>query len=205
MWLQRAVAHAPERVQPPCLPVLDWRSPLAGDGFAEYRDAAFLHRLGLAHLAPALADFWPRGGPAWDGLARAGDRVVLVEAKAHLREAVSSPCMAASPTSRTRIAAALNAARDGLGGTPGPDWMASFYQFGNRLAHLWWLHEQGVAAELLLVGFTGDAAFGIPPTAADWQGQHRAMLAALGLPERHRLHERVHAVHPDVSGLRDPA
>ena len=204
-WLQRAVAQAPEILQPPGLPPLRWLSPLETDGFAEYGDAAFLQRLGLERLAPALAAFWPRGGPVWDGLACADDAVVLVEAKGHLHEALSSPCAARDPASRARIAAGLAAARAGLGGDEVSDWMAVFYQFANRLAHLWWLNEQGIEAHLLLVGFTGDDTVRAPTSAEGWRAMHLAMLHALGLPEAHPLHRRVHHLHPDVSVLRDPA
>ena len=48
---------------------LEWVSPLEKDGFAEYRDEAFLAALGRSDLAAALAAFWPRGGPQWDALA----------------------------------------------------------------------------------------------------------------------------------------
>jgi hypothetical protein len=64
---------------------ITWRSPIASDGYREYRDAAFLDRIGLTELRPALLEFWPRGGPVWDGLAQVGSDpptgVLLVEAK----------------------------------------------------------------------------------------------------------------------------
>ena len=70
---------------------LRWGSPLAQDGFKEYRDTAALKRLGIASsLTVPLQDFWPRRGQVWDGLAVAGeDRPILVEAKAHIPETVS--------------------------------------------------------------------------------------------------------------------
>ncbi len=200
-WLQIAVAAAPQRLQPPGLAPLTWRSPLADDDHAEYRDAAFLERLGLGHLAPALAAFWPRGGPVWDGLATCADGVVLVEAKAHLREALSTPCAARDPDSRARIAAALGQAREALGARGGGDWMEVFYQSANRLALLWWLNAQGVRAHLLMVGFLGDAGMRGPATPEAWQAMARAIRQALGLPEAHPLRDRVHWVHPPVEGL----
>ena len=48
---------------------IEWRSPLAEDGRREYWDAAFLRRVDLGDHAPALAEFWPSGGPHWDALA----------------------------------------------------------------------------------------------------------------------------------------
>ena len=165
-WLQHLVAHAPVCLQPPGLAPLHWLSPLAEDDHAEYRDGDFLIRLGLAHLVPGLAAFWPQGGPVWDGLARAGDQVVLVEAKSHLGEARSSPCAARAPASRQRIATAFAQVQAGLGAAAGADWMRQFYQYANRLAHLWWLHRQGVQAHLMLLGFLGDAEMRGPAAAA---------------------------------------
>lgn len=40
-----------------------WRSPLASDEFAEYRDGAFLSALRLDRLTDDLAQFWPARGP----------------------------------------------------------------------------------------------------------------------------------------------
>jgi hypothetical protein len=47
----------------------EWRSPLAGEKYAEYAGAAFLRRLGLDAHAAALSGFWPARGPQWDALA----------------------------------------------------------------------------------------------------------------------------------------
>jgi hypothetical protein len=194
-WLQHMVAHDPGALQPDALPPLEWLSPLAADDHAEYMDADFLHRLGLSHLAPALADFWPRSGPRWDGLARAGKAVVLVEAKSHLAEALSSPC-AASPASLARIRRALDDTRAALRGDDRSDWSRVFYQYANRLAHLHWLRAQGVQAHLLLVGFVGDVAMKGPATAAEWHAIYLAAHHAMGLVEGHPLARFVHHVHP---------
>jgi hypothetical protein len=48
---------------------IEWRSPLAEDDYAEYRDQCFLDRLGIKPSIP-LEFFWPSRGPQWDGLAR---------------------------------------------------------------------------------------------------------------------------------------
>jgi hypothetical protein len=62
-WIQRAV-NSPSRLidalilaRLPSASRIEWLSPLEPDGFAEYRDAAFLERLGLAQHAEALAGF----------------------------------------------------------------------------------------------------------------------------------------------------
>lgn len=51
-----------------------WLSPLQDDDYAEYRDAEFLHRLGLDELVPSLKQFWPRSGPEWDALSKSERR-----------------------------------------------------------------------------------------------------------------------------------
>ena len=287
-WMQRAVAWRPDVLQPGALPPLDWVSPLAWDDFAEYRDAAFLARLGLDGLAPALAAFWPRRGPQWDGLARFDGGVVLAEAKAHLAE-FDSPASAAGATSAAQIAAAFakvqadlqhgpavldsefavsetsspavsvgvmpvpeksdpslkglrepasatprqTAASPGVADPPAahpippghaplsrqttmaapqgkhppdpPRWDRVYYQYANRLAHLWFLRAQGVDAHLLLIGFLGDTERGGPSDAEDWHAAYSRADAALGLPRRHALTPFIHHLSPDTAVLTTPA
>jgi len=64
---------------------------LKDDKFAEYRDRAFLERIGLDELSEELQKFWPKNGPQWDALGRTSDEkaVILVEAKANVPELVS--------------------------------------------------------------------------------------------------------------------
>lgn len=196
-WLQHLVATNPAALQPPGLPPLTWVSPRAADGFAEYSDADFLDQLGLARLAPALGAFWPQGGPRWDGLALAGGSVVLVEAKAHVAEALSTPSAARSPASRARIAASLSRAKQALGADDRSDWARCFYQYANRLAHLWWLRQQGVDAHLLFVGFIHAPDVPHPATESAWEALYLAANHALGLTPRHPLAGAIHHIHPD--------
>lgn len=70
-----------------------WVSPVAADRYSEYRDAEFLETIGEKHLAPTLAEFWPRQGPCWDALARLdGGGCVLIEAKSHVSEVYGGGC-----------------------------------------------------------------------------------------------------------------
>jgi len=202
-WLQRFVEAAPAALAPEGLGPLDWVSPVAANRFSEYQDAAFLHALGLGHLAPALPDFWPRGGAVWDGLAQSVQGPVLVEAKAHIQESFSSPCGAKAPASRALIGASLTACAQDLGADPRSDWMRCHYQTANRIAHLWWLHRQGVTAHLLFVHFVGDTDMTGPASAETWRAVEKAAAYALGLPTRHALSCYIHHVHPDVALLAD--
>src|SRR5271168_889491 len=46
---------------------INWLSPIRSDEYAEYYDHHFLERLGISGLGAKLNEFWPRGGPRWDG------------------------------------------------------------------------------------------------------------------------------------------
>src|SRR6056297_1683564 len=201
MWLQRFVAETPESLCPASLPQMTWVSPIAEARYREYSDGAFLDALDLNHLKPDLADFWPRGGAVWDGLALAGGMPVLVEAKAHIAEFFSSPCAAEAETSRRLIYRSLSSCKRALGADERSDWMRCFYQYSNRLAHTWWLHEQGIEAHLLLVNFVGGDDMRGPDTPATWHAVARAADYALGLPSRHPLSDHVHHVHPNIRAL----
>ncbi|AKH99496.1 hypothetical protein IMCC20628_00775 [Hoeflea sp. IMCC20628] len=198
-WIQRAVNDRPFVLAHPGLQPVEWLSPLATDGFAEYRDGAFLDRLGLSRLSPALDAFWPKRGPQWDALGIAGNSVVLVEAKAHLDELFSS-CKAGD-ASRRRIEATLNAVRTVLKAGDGADWTQRFYQYANRLAHLWQLRSNGVDARLLLVGFLNDSDVKGPVCAEEWKAAYRMMDYAMGLPRRHVLSAHILHVFPDTREL----
>ena len=176
-WLQLAVEHAPEVLAVPLADALgggpgeiEWRSPLRRDGFAEYRDRAFLDRLGATLPHRSLESFWPRGGPQWDALATTSSGgLILVEAKAHLRE-LGSRCRA-SPASRARIRAALEETAAATATGWSDAWLDGCYQYANRLAHLYLLRVlNGLPAWLALVCFVGDDAMGGPQTAAEWAG-----------------------------------
>lgn len=196
-WLQQAVEHCPALLQPPGLPTVTWLSPQRQDGFAEYRDAAFLDLLGLSHLSGALKDFWPRQGPQWDALGITERGPVIVEAKAHVPE-FFSPATQAGEVSRARIAIAFKAMQDDLGLRPVTNWSQVYFQYANRLAFLWWLRRQGVDAQLVFVSFVGDLDIGGPESAETWDAAFAAADYALGLPARHSLSAHVHHVMPDV-------
>jgi hypothetical protein len=146
---------------------IDWKSPLAEDDFAEYRDSTFLRVLGLDELAGELSEFWPTHGPQWDALARIGDkRVLLVEAKAHVAE-MNSTC-AAGTKSRLRIEDAMDRAKSFYGATAGSNWLSGYYQYANRLAHVQFLRDHGVDAHLMGVYFLGDSEMRGPAEISTW-------------------------------------
>jgi hypothetical protein len=205
-WIQRAVNEQwPSLNQPIAsrlginLESLNWVSPLAEDRFAEYRDGAFLGRIGQEALSGALQGFWPTRGPQWDALGKTADGdVLLVEAKAHIAE-ICSPGTAAGDASRTRIEAALAETADYLGAREGhAAWSDHFYQLANRLSHLHFLHRHGIRAWLILVNFVGDREMGGPTTSEVWEAAYEVAFHVMGLPKRHSLSSFVFHVYPAV-------
>jgi len=134
---------------------VEWLSPLADDDYAEYSDGAFLGRLRCADLKVPLETFWPRGGPEWDGLARTSDnQLVIIEAKAHIPEIVSTPTAATEPA-LSSIQQSLAATKTFMGCSAPCDWATAFYQYTNRLAHLYFLRELNqLPAYLVFLYFT---------------------------------------------------
>ena len=170
---------------------LEWKSPLEGKRFAEYRDTAFLRAIGRPDLAGKLRAFWPARGPVWDGLAvhsgRSGTGVVLAEGKSYPREFYSGGTRA-GPASLKRIRAALAETQRWLGIEPDPGrWTGSLYQSANRYAALYWLREIcGVDAKLVHVLFENDGA-----TQTDWDAglpQIERDLGLEGIPVPHAGH-----------------
>ena len=209
-WTQRLVNDHRDLLEGSLRPVLPlprddtltWLSPLKADDYAEYRDEAFLERLGIRLTSRPLPSFWPRGGPQWDALAcsRSG-KVVLVEAKAHVAEVFSPPTRAREP-SLSQIRSALAETARFFRASPGTDWSAKFYQYTNRLAHIYLLRElNDIDAHLIFLYFVGDAEMNGPSSQAEWAAAIQVLHEALGIrgrvPSTH-----VHDVFIDMAALR---
>jgi hypothetical protein len=165
---------------------LDWVSPLHGDRYTEYRDSDFLEQMSLSQHAATLRDYWPTGGPCWDGLAHwARNResgVLLFEAKSYPGEA-HSRMMARAGSSIERInkALALTSTWLRLEATP-PTWFSEFYQTANRLAHLYFLREMcGLDAGLVFLLVVEDPTHR-PTTRDEWEVAWPLMWDRMGLP-----------------------
>jgi hypothetical protein len=180
---------------------IEWLSPLAHENYGEYRDGAFLRRLGVEPKHQPLSEFWPNGGPVWDALARTNAKdLLLVEAKAHIPELLS-PGTKASPESKKRIQKALEDTRKVLApGTKKP-WDDTFYQLTNRLAHLYFLRSVNrERAHLVFLYFVGATDVKGPSTVDEWKGAIRVAEGFLGV-ERHKLSKFVHHAFVDVRDL----
>jgi hypothetical protein len=179
---------------------IEWVSPLKDDDYAEYRDADFLQRLGITIDKRPLKEFWPNRGPQWDALGRTNKgKCFLVEAKAHVEEIVSSPT-GAEGKSLSMIQSALNETKKYLNSKSTADWSLHFYQYTNRLAHLYFLRElNNIPVFLVFVYFLNDASH-IPTKKEEWDGAIKQLHSTLGTG-KHKLKKYVLDIFIDVGNL----
>lgn len=212
-WLQVAVNRHPEIVNDAIRAsakvltgtAIEWLSPLASDDYVEYRDQAFVRKLGLVLKDRPLFDFWPRRGPVWDGLARTSTgESLLIEAKAHIAEMIS-PASKASPSSLKLVEKGLAETRAALAHRTTVSWSSTFYQYTNRIAHLYFLRTLNrKKVRLIFLYFVGATDVSGPTSRAEWEGAIKVTEAYLGLG-RHKLSACVHHAFVDVSALSDEA
>lgn len=183
---------------------IDWKSPLKSDGYAEYRDEDFLDKLEILNkIKYPLSDFWPNYGPQWDALGVNGDDIILVEAKANIPEMVSSGTCAKNPQSIKKIRNSLNEVKKYLSISDNIDWTGTFYQYVNRIAHLYYLREKNkIKAHLLFIYFINDLTVHGPKTKDEWIGAIQTMECYLGVSKKHKLRKYIHDVFIDVSDLK---
>jgi len=209
-WLQIAVDRAPHVLNAPIAEALGlsagdtitWLSPRRDDRFNEYRDGAALAKCGISPKLRPLTDFWPKRGPVWDGLARtSGGEAVLVEAKAHIPELVS-PRSRASEPALGKIAASMRSVQKALApqSVDVVDWTGTFYQYANRIAHLYFLREDnGEHVHLVNIYFV-NAPDVAPTSRAEWEGALKVVECYLGVG-RHRLSKYMHKIFIETAQL----
>ncbi len=116
---------------------IEWLFPLEKVQYREYKDQAFLNLLNINLDTVTLKKFWPRGGPFWDGLGKFQcGNIFLVEAKSHISEIISN-ASGASDKSLELIIASLKKTKDFLKSKKELEWSKTFYQYTNRIAHLY--------------------------------------------------------------------
>lgn len=179
---------------------IQWVSPVEKDDYAEYRDRSFIERLDVKLEKVSLESYWPLGGPRWDALGRTEDsEVFLVEAKSHIEELIST-LRARDDSSKNKIRGSLDKIRGFMNGRNDVDWASGFYQYANRLAHLYLLRElNGLRAYLVFIYFTNDPDMG-RHSEAEWKGAIRLVKSYLGI-DRHRLERYVADIFVDTSIL----
>lgn len=208
-WLQILVNNYPQvldnslrdKLNKPEYSSINWLSPRQDDEYAEYSDQTFLDRLGVTLSNKRLHEFWPSRGPVWDGLGHnsEGD-FYLIEAKSHIKEMLSPGCQA-SVASRTLIDKSLIETKDFLKSTSDMSWNTHFYQYTNRLAHLYLLrHLNGLPVYLVNIFFVNDDDMRGPATEEEWMGSLKLKDFLLDL-NHHRLSRYVLNLYVDINQL----
>ena len=224
-WIQMLVNDCPQLLSGAisvCLPGsptdIDWRSPLSSEWYKEHKDREFLIKLGasryLNNPLPSWGDlykFWPKSGPRWDahGITDKG-QILLVEAKSYTKEMQGKGSGAKDPKSIEKIARSLKSTQQFLGCVQTVDWAKSqYFQYANRLAHLYWFHElNGRDTYLVLLYFLNDTAMAtktttVPRSAKEWEPAIVYQDKEMGIPERHPLSDRIIHVFIDVKDIED--
>ena len=207
-WIQKLINKFPEILNQRIISQsglkradIIWLSPLKDDGYAEYRDTDFLKVLGLEQYRDQLKQFWPQMGPQWDALGKAGENgpCFLVEAKANIPEIISSS-QAKSETSIALIRKSLSETQIFLNCSIPLNWETGFYQYANRMAHLYFLrHSCKVDAYLLFVYFLNDTSH-IPTAKEQWLCALELQKRLMGLT-KHHLKKYVLEIYIDVNGI----
>lgn len=206
-WMQHLVNLHPEIINTqirrnfhlPFGEEIIWLSPRAEDDYAEYRDQAFVNLLDIELSSVPLNKFWPARGPQWDALAKSNKgNIFLVEAKAHTSE-LHSPGTKAKGKSRQQIQSSLEKTKEFLNVNPAANWMNSFYQYTNRLAHLYLLRVlNNLPAHLVFIYFINDVTMNGPKNEGEWQKALKLLHMHLNIGS-HKLSKYVFEVFIDVS------
>ena len=181
---------------------ITWKSPIKTDQFAEYRDEDFLKLLDLeSKIKVPLENFWPKLGPQWDALGLNDKTVFLVEAKANVPEIVSSPT-GAGPESKSKIIDAFAEVKEYLNIHNNVDWTGTFYQYANRIAHLYYLKIlNGIDAYLINIYFLNDKSVEGPSTKEQWKGALTVIKQYLGISKRNKLDKYMLDIFIDTNNL----
>jgi hypothetical protein len=207
-WLQKLVNEYPNVINKKISKFInlysweiEWLSPLKRDDYAEYRDGSFLEKLGLGNLKEKLAIFWPKGGPQWDALGKgkAGNAYFLIEAKANIPEIISVSKAKASGSLK-QIRRSLLETQKFLNCNSYIDWESGFYQYANRIAHLYFLRELcRVRAYLIFLYFVNDCSH-IRTSLQKWNVAIELQKELMGL-KRHKLQKYVIEIFLDVTEI----
>lgn len=210
-WTQRLINDHPNLINEQLSIVIglsegeniEWVSPLRSDDYAEYRDSSFVERLGITLEQRTLDSFWPKRGPQWDALGHTNrQKIFIVESKAHIEEIIS-PSTQASKSSRIVIEESIKETKAFLAVNQTIDWTGTFYQYTNRLAHLYLLRElNGINAYLVFLYFLNDTEMNGSQSIREWQAAAKVLKAAIGL-KGHPFLRYVIDIFVDVSELKD--
>lgn len=153
---------------------ITWLSPLESHNYEE------LKTQNIEGITKRMLAFWPEHGPQWDAVGKAGDTLILVEAKGHVAE-TNSKCTASSEKSKELIEKTLKEVHKKLGATTEFDetyWLRKYYQLSNRLAFLVKLKEQGLKVKLVLLNIVEDYGH-IPTEQKEWENHYKYVFEKL--------------------------
>ncbi len=150
-----------------------------------------------------LDNFWPQRGPQWDALGKSDKGTIfLVEAKAHIPE-INSPGTQAKGESLLKIQSRLDETKRYLNAKPEIDWSQNFYQYTNRLVHLYLLRVlNDLPTYLVFVNFVNDTEMNGPKSADEWRGALKLLHTYLGI-SRNKLSKYVLELFIGVKYLAD--
>jgi hypothetical protein len=83
-------------------------------------------------------------------------------------------------------------------------WFNSFYQYVNRIAHLYFLRElNGIPTHMIFLDIVNDPDSGKDTVTSteEWKSLVRLAEACLGISQRKKLMKHVHHIHIDVTDL----
>lgn len=206
-WVQELVNVFPEIINKSIISNLnlnikkiEWVSPLKSDRYKEYRDDQFLKKLGLEKNVRNLRKFWPLMGPQWDALGKEENHYFILEAKANIPETISN-MKAEKEKSIVQIHQSLQETKKYLNCINGKNWEQGFYQYANRVAHLYFLRYQcNVNAYLVFLYFLNDETH-IPTSRLEWEGAIKLQKRLMSL-EKHKLQRYITSVFIDVNDLK---
>lgn len=156
---------------------IDWISPLKDREYEEYslNQPQVRERLGLQS---ADFSFWTHRQPQWDAIGKAGDTLILVEAKAHASE-TASQLSASSEGSVDLIKRSLREAFDAYSaGGNFESWVESYYQFANRLTFLYFLKKQDIPVVLVFLNLVDDPTY-LATDRKTWEAENEKILREL--------------------------
>ena len=181
---------------------INWKSPIKDDQYAEYRDEDFLRILDIeSKINSPLEKFWPKRGPQWDALGIDDEKIFLVEAKANLPEVVSPPIVAGKE-SKSKILTSFSELKEYLNINNTIDWSETFYQYANRIAHLYFLRVlNGINAYLVNIYFINDNSVAGPKSIDEWRGALTIIKHYLGIPKKNKLEKYMIDIFIDVNDL----
>lgn len=186
---------------------LEWLSPLKDDDYAEYVDQDFINRLDInSRITKPLNDFWPNGGANWDGLAKDNETIFLIEAKAHISEQMIESTGATSIESINLIKKSLEETKAFLDVKSDVSWCKeNYYQYANRIAHLYYLREiNKIDAHLLFIYFLNDKTVtGKSETKEDWKQAINDVYKKLELEKNNKLSDFIHNIFIDTNLLKN--